>query len=192
MATEIELKAHVEDSEALRLILSNKADYLGVFEKDDTYWYPSGASPLSPYGLRVRRVKRTLPGRKAETAVFATYKTKDLRSGYEVNDEREFEIRSSSSSPPAEVFEELLTKLGLKSGAGKQKRGWVFYKDGINAELVEVEGLGWFVELEILSDSSQEASVAKARKQLLDFLDELGISAKAIESRSYLTLLAKQ
>ena len=38
MAIEIELKAHVKDSDALRITLCGKAECVGSFEKEDTYW----------------------------------------------------------------------------------------------------------------------------------------------------------
>ena len=201
MVTEIELKAHVRDSEALRLLLSEKAEYLGSFEKDDMYWIPdaiklnntdSKALTLPTSGLRVRKEKRVLPGGNVEFSVIASYKTKELRDGIEVNDEREFEVRPVSGTQQGPVeFEEFLGRVGLKTGFAKKKRGWAFSHDGITAELVDVEGLGYFVELEILTDDRREENIAGARKRLLDFLDSLGIERAAIESRFYSEMLAK-
>ena len=188
MTTEIELKAHVKEGETLKALLSEKAEYLGAFEKDDTQWYPAGPSPLSPYGLRLRREKRVFPDGSEESSLFATYKIKDIKDGIEANDEREFEIRSQLGQA-AEAFEGFLKKTGLEPGAGKRKRGWAFNKEGITAEVTEVEGLGWFVELEILIDGRREEAVVEAKKRLLDFLDSLGIGREAIESRSYLEML---
>ena len=181
MATEIELKAHVQDNEALRRRLHEKADYLGAFEKEDTYWF--GSSGLPGSGLRVRREKRNLPDGTVKEAVFATYKVKEVRDGIEINDEREFEVN------PPQSFEDFLKEMRLKPGFSKRKRGWAFLKDGICAELAEVDGLGWFVELEILVDNIQAETVAAARKRLLDFLFELGIGQEAIESRFYSEML---
>ncbi|MCL2319848.1 MAG: class IV adenylate cyclase [Treponema sp.] len=185
MPTEIELKAHVQDSEALRLLLTKKADYLGTFEKDDTLWY---SADLSPYGVRIRKETRRLPDGTSESKVLVTFKSKEVKDGIEINEEREFEVN------PVQEFEELLRRMMIKPGAGKRKQGWAFYRNGITIELLKVDGLGWFVELEILAPplpaaASREETLTEAKTRLIAFLDELGIPRESIESRSYLSLL---
>ena len=191
MATEIELKAHVQDSEALKSILCKKAEYLGSFEKEDTYWLGTAGSFSSR--LRVRREKCTLSNGDEELKCIATHKTKEVRDGIEINDEREFEVN------PAPEFEEFLKRMGFKPGASKRKKGWAFSHEGITAELVEVEGLGWFVELEIIANGMNAAGIytadnrketfAAEKKRLLDFLADLGIEKNALESRFYTEML---
>jgi len=186
MATEIELKAHVRDSEALKRLLYEKAEYICAFEKEDTYW--SDPDELFPLRLRIRREKHILPNGTGESRCVATYKTKEVRDGIEINDEREFEVN------PAPEFEEFLRRKGLKPDVSKRKNGWAFSHEGITAELAEVKGLGWFVELEILADDihgagSREEAFAAGKKQLLDFLAGLGIENEAIESRFYTEML---
>jgi adenylate cyclase class 2 len=192
MVTEIELKAHVEDAEGLRLLLLKKAGYLGKFEKEDHYWFPDEVSPnnVSGFlqnGLRVRREECCHPDGNVEAVILATYKTKEVSSGIEINDEREFEI--SRGRPD---FEEFLMRIGFKPRAMKRKRGWAFSREGIRAELCEVEDLGWFLELEILADNREAITIEKERKHLLDFLSELGIDQNAIESRYYSQMLSKK
>ena len=196
MVTEIELKAHVRDSEALRLILLEKAESLGTFEKEDSYWFGAPGLPLS--GLRVRREKSALPDGTVKEAVFAAYKAKEVSDGIEINDEQEFEVS------PVQAFEEFLGKMGLKPGFSKRKRGFAFCKISgeaqIRAELVEVSesgglgNLGWFIELEILAGGIQTGNrraetLAEAKNRLLDFLSCLGIEKEAIESRFYSEML---
>ena len=187
MAIEIELKAHVEDRATLRSKLAETAEFLGSFEKDDTMWYSSDPLLLNPYGVRIRREKNALPNGTTESRVFVTQKNKEVKAGIEVNQEEEFEI-CSSSGQPAQAFENLLRRMGLTPGAGKRKRGEAFILNGIRAELLEVEGLGRFIELEILAEPSR-ADVNMEKKRLLDLLDSLGIKRDAIESRSYLQML---
>jgi adenylate cyclase class 2 len=182
MATEIELKAHVKDSETLKKNLLEKAEFIGTFEKEDVYWF--GARLLPASGLRIRKEKRCFADGTGESTVFVTYKTKELWDGVEINDEREFEVN------PAEVFEELLKKMALEPGMSKRKQGLAFVKEGINAELMEVENLGWFVELEILAENSREETITEGKERLLAFLDSLGIEREAIEKRFYSELLS--
>jgi len=207
MVTEIELKAHVHNSEELRLLLLEKAEYLYGFEKKDKYWFAEesalqGGSAflrcddvkcpgagLSPSGLRIRCEKRSYPDGKEESLTLATYKKKELKDGIEVNDEREFTVN------PASEFEEFLKRLGLKPERSKEKRGWAFSKNGIITELVEVKGLGWFVELEIIVNAMNgelmnEEAFAQGKKSLMDLLFDLGVTKEAIESRFYSEMLS--
>ncbi|MDR0878433.1 MAG: CYTH domain-containing protein, partial [Treponema sp.] len=158
MALEIEVKARVDEPELLKTRLSafGKADC--SYEKEDTYWFPlaekavSGNGPaLPPSGLRVRRENNgpfgTAPAEQRQTTL-VTYKIREPpgADGIEVNQEREFTVSDAG------VFEELLGRLGLAPGIGKHKQGWAWNcagKDGdvIRAELSEVRGLGWFIEL---------------------------------------------
>jgi adenylate cyclase class 2 len=188
MVTEIELKARVQNSEDLKLLLCEKAEFLYAFEKQDSYWEPTEASDLPPSGLRIRREKRTFQDGKVESLTLVTFKTKEVRDGIEINDEREFSVK------PEPLFEEFLRRLRLRPGVSKKKRGWAFIRKGINAELMEVSGLGWFLELEIIAEGvqaggSREENFTEGKKRLLDFLSGLGIAEEAIESRYYTQML---
>ena len=183
MATEIELKAHIENHETLKNFLDGKAEYLSAFEKADCYYFLPEHSGDFPSGVRVRREKRTFPDGTEKSTSYVTYKKKEVSGGIEVNDEREFEVR------PTGEFEEFLARTGWKPGAAKKKRGWAFCRDGITAELVEVERLGWFLELEIIAEKISEEILEGERKRLLGFLDSLGVSREHIESRFYSELL---
>ena len=181
MVTEIELKAHVSDYEAIKCILSEKGEYLGAFEKEDSYWFTEEASK-SCKEYRLRKEKRVIDGTE-KSACFIGYKKKEVREEIEINDEREFEVK------PGEVVEEFFQDLDLRPGISKRKKGWAYSWEGITAELVEVDGLGWFIELEILSNNNKSESFDAAKKRLLDFLASLGIEKEAIESRFYTEML---
>ena len=187
MVTEIELKAHAGNWEELKQILTEKAEYLCAFEKSDEYWFAAESS-LPPSGLRIRGEKRRFADETEDFFTIATYKTKEVRDGIEVNDEHEFRV------DPAGEFVEFLKRMGLKPGRSKKKRGWAFSKENITAELVEVAGLGWFVELEIIShsDKSTKEAFTAEKTHLLEFLDSLGIAREAIESRFYTEMLANK
>lgn len=191
MATEIELKAHVANPDVVKRLLFINAEYLGAFEKFDTYWYPeSGSFPGLPWsGIRVRKENTTSPDGKDKFSYLVTYKMKQRRDGIEINDEREFEVMSLRGRTDP-VFEEFLVLVGMKLGNSKKKTGLAFFCEGINAELAEVEGLGWFIELEILSENYTEEKYDKEKDRLLHFLDTLGISQEAIESKFYSELLS--
>ena len=186
MTIEIELKAWVQDPLELKKNLSSLAIFKGSFEKNDVYYNledPRLISDSSGYGVRVRKVTSGFKGISKE-ANLVTYKSKEVRDGIEVNNEKEFEV------PSASLFEEFLMALGLKERIRKKKKGFCFDYNGITAELTEVEGLGWFIELEMLLSAKDNEKIENGRARLLDFLDQLEIPRESIESRSYSTMLS--
>jgi adenylate cyclase class 2 len=180
MAVEIELKAWVKDPETQKNAISRLARYEGEYRREDAYWHVS-ADPGS--GVRVRRESFTSPGGETARLTLVTHKTKEVRNRIEVNHEREFEVSDG------DVFEELLGRLGLVRGTCKLKRGWSWNCRGITVELSEVEGLGWFAELEILADEDLPETAADSRRRLLELLNEIGISEDQIEERYYTEML---
>jgi len=191
MATEIEIKAHVKNCDKIKRLLFINAEYLGAFEKYDTYWYPEPGtySGLPSSGLRVRKENRSFPDGIDRFSYLVTYKAKERREEIEINEEKEFEA-TSLRGPTAPVFEEFLALMGLKPGNSKKKNGMAFFWDGVNAELSEVEGLGWFIELEIVSNDYKEENYDREKDRLLRILELLGIEMEEIETRYYSEMLS--
>lgn len=196
MAVEIELKAHVENPEAMKAAISLLTSCLPLsFEKDDCYWVAVSAG-LPKSGVRLRRESARYPNGRTEEKVLVTYKSKEVRQGIEINDEREFTVSD------ADVFTELLKRLGLEPGVRKHKQGWAWTYGNIHAELAEVSGntrsdlpirnLGWFLELEILADDAGAETVAAARGELLGLLERLKVGKECIEERYYAEMLGDQ
>ncbi|QQO08564.1 class IV adenylate cyclase [Breznakiella homolactica] len=190
MAIEIELKAHVQNAEEVRKEIDRFAQYGYAYEKNDTYWYSRAnetqASRALPGGLRIRTEKQTGNGDESRETVLVTYKSKELRDGIEVNEEHEFSISGEGA------FTELLSRLGFEPGISKKKTGWSWSYTGITMELSLVDGLGWFLELEILADKKVrggETVLEQSRKRLLDLLKKTGIPESAIEPRYYTEML---
>jgi adenylate cyclase class 2 len=200
MAVEIELKARIDEPEAMKKRLEERGTGEGAYEKEDVYWFfaeksdnkepGGGKSPapgLPPPGLRVRRETKT-PGEGGNsTHTLVTYKIRDLQEGVEINDEREFEVSDAG------VFEELLRRLGLAPGIRKHKRGRAWLcgtgTGTVRAELSEVRGLGWYLELEVLAAPGDEQALAEARAGLFSLLEALGVPREQIETRPYTEML---
>jgi adenylate cyclase class 2 len=187
MAVEIELKARVDSLEKIKAAISSFAEYGGEFLKNDVYWFPRSppaagtAIPLS--GIRVRQEQDTPPNGKVRRITWVTFKVKEVREGIEINQEKEFEVSDTAA------FEELLVRLGLERGSAKKKTGWAWKYEGITAELCQVDRLGWFAELEIIAQDAKEATVAIARKRLLELLERIGIGEDKLETRYYTEML---
>ncbi|MDR2515792.1 MAG: hypothetical protein LBC88_00250 [Spirochaetaceae bacterium] len=200
MSVEIELKAWAADPPAVRERLSRVAVYRGAFVKEDTYWRPSRAGgDFPPAGVRLRRETFVRPSGGEEQRLLVTFKTKEVRNGVEVNREREFEVRDAGETPPeicapgaerVSALEELLALVRLSPAVHKTKRGGVWDYRGITAELLEIPGLGFFLELEIIARDSEDETVREARARLLSLLAAAGIGEDCIETRYYTEMLA--
>jgi adenylate cyclase class 2 len=207
MGIEIELKAWVDDPEALKKGLDAWGEYEKAYEKNDAYWLPAGkpalrpgfepssgefppGGKLPPSGIRVRREQSAGRDGKSSERVLVTYKIREMTGEVEVNEENEFEVKGGS------VFEDLLARLDLEPRIRKEKKGWAWNCGGspypILAELSLVEGLGWFIELEIISPKAGEGTVKRERERLLALLDKLGIPRNRIETRPYTVMLKER
>ena len=196
MAVEIELKARLDDPEPVKQKLSSLGTYSRSYEKTDTYWAAGGdgraAEERGPSQVRVRReIDREADGRVKENTL-VTYKTKEIRAGIEINDEREFAVVGNGSGEAGGgVFEGLLSWLGLRPFIRKEKQGWAWTlgEPPVLAELSKVKDLGWFLELEILAEEKDERIIAESRNRLFSLLETLDIPPERIESRPYTEML---
>jgi len=192
---EVELKAHVRDRAAVEARVASFAVLDGPVDKLDAYWHgPDWRLARGKKGFRVRAED----GRSV-----VTFKNKKSEGGIEINREREFGI----SDP--EAFIEFAQRLGCEPFYTKRKRGVRYRVDpcerGVGAagdglggeacrgaatiEIVEVEGLGHFIEIEILLPDEEPAAVALAQGEIRGFLSRAGVSEEAIEPRYYSELL---
>jgi predicted adenylyl cyclase CyaB len=199
MAIEIELKARLDDYTPVKERLSVVGDYCRSYKKSDSYWLPAGIHANGIYatmslpatGVRVRRESGIDADGSAHESVLATYKTKEISDGIEVNHECEFTVSDAG------LFEELLSRLGLRNAVRKEKEGWAWTipsqtagQSPILAELSLVAGLGWFLEIEIMAADNCEQTVAENRRRLFALLEKLDIPAEWIETRPYTVMLA--
>jgi adenylate cyclase, class 2 len=175
VATEVELKAWVDDPDAVRARLGKLYRFDSATCKHDTYFAgPPGASIEE---FRIREV--------AGQSV-CTFKSKTLANGIEVNDEREFVVSDAAA------FQSLLIRLGCSVTVRKVKHSEVYEADGANLELNHVEGLGVFLEIEALVHTTDAAAVREAQRRIRQLLAEAGIPESKIESRYYTHMLREQ
>jgi len=178
MATEIELKAWVDDPYELKKVIDSLARFSFSFKKEDVYWYNPNSCRV-----RVRREEDTDAYGRVYTSILVTYKNKERINGIEVNEEHQFNISYEES------FGEFLKNLDFKEKYRKQKQGFSWSYEGMTVELAEISKLGWFIELEIMTNDSRSETVTRSRTRLLDFLRKIGIGEDKIETRYYLEML---
>ena len=178
MGYEIEVKAWVSDPTTLEEQLEERGTFLRRFEKNDVYFEGQATYADQPMTVRIRE-----DGEKS----VCTFKERRTVDGVEHNREWEFSIGDPSA------METLLIRLGLPEFVRKRKSGVAYRLDELLVELSEVEGLGHFVEIEILVDSSADESVqGRSRQRVQEALASLGIPDSAIESKPYTTLLLER
>lgn len=175
MAMEIEIKAWVDDTvEVEENLRSLYGDPLPV-HKEDIYYTADDRFPL----LNTLRLRRS--GGKW---IF-TYKDKSIEERTEVNREHETLVESF------EVMDEFLKRIGCRYYLEKKKQGLLFSSGGLTIELVEVEGLGTFLEVEKVLPEDK-VDVESVRAELLAVFDRAGIPRRRIEARYYSDMLLEK
>jgi predicted adenylyl cyclase CyaB len=101
-----------------------------------------------------------------------------------VNKEVEFGILD------ARAFRQFLNKMSAKLLYTKRKSGssWRGGND-ILAELVVVEGLGEYLEVEKLFEDGLDVNTGAVKKTLIEIIERCGLSKRDIEARPYSQLL---
>ncbi len=174
MALEVEMKAHIDDAEAVgsRLCAAGFVP-AGEVDKDDRYFRGGN-------GVEFRIRFRGAVADGVSSAAVVTHKKKNINDGVERNLEWEFEVSDASA------FEALCDRMGCERFAVKRKRGSLYRRDRLLAEVVEVDRLGWFVEIECMVE---EGDGEQAASQIRQTLDAIGVDPLDVESRTYLQLL---
>lgn len=192
MSCEIEIKAHVKDSQwdivKANLDSLEEAEFLGTTDKEDIYWARSKDD--APVFRTRREVENGIP-----KILFTSkpLKTKDFKT--EVNIENEFEVASAQW----EGIIAFVEGLGFMPCRLKWKRG-VHYKVSVNgfdihAELLYVRHLGNFLEMEICDDDPANINKEEAEKALYCLLAKAGVPESAVEAKGYnkmLTAIGRQ
>lgn len=178
MRYEIEVKAHCTPSHELERALEAECRYLGPVDKSDRYFLFPGAQAGEDRNFRIR----TEAG-----ASMVTWKSRRRLGVMEVNQEREFPI----SEPDA--FLELCLAMGASEYFRKTKKGRAYGCGEWTVELVEVEPLGYFLEIELLVECPQEGPepslVSSTKEAMLEFLGRLGVATDHVEESSYSALI---
>lgn len=177
MNIEVECKVRIENKDMVSLFHTIDAYMKGIehtlVEKKDIYYsYKNENRTL----FRIRRVG---------DEYIITRKVKEERSdGVEVNQEIEF------TSPLQSSIVNFFESLGYTPIIKKVKQGYSWMKNNLTIELVEVSPLGWFIEIELLVNNSEQ-EIEKAIEQLTRIRKELGIKSLELETEYYNDLLKR-
>ncbi|MFW5685536.1 MAG: class IV adenylate cyclase [Spirochaetota bacterium] len=170
MPYEVEMKAWIDDWHSVERRLRDACVFERSFRKEDRYYSAND----STFRLRLD-----------DGAATVTYKEKSIRGGVEFNLEREFAV----DDPDA--FVDLVVRLGCREQHAKVKEGLHFVRDDLTVELVRVEGLGDFLEVEYLHPDDDEQRHEDAARRIRAFIEQLGVDPTRIEGRPYVELLQR-
>jgi len=174
---EVEAKARASD---LKAVEARVAALGGVLEADklerDEYWaHPSRDFGETDEALRLRVTTADDGGGWSRADL--TYKGPKLDATTKSRREETVELRVDE----VEALRRVLEGLGFRPFAKVTKQRKEFMAGGLSVCLDQVEDVGSFVEVELVTDDLEGA-----RKRVLAFFKELGLDAS--ERRSYLEL----
>ncbi len=166
---EIESKARVADPERVKAILDFRFGEGREVHKKDHYFHLPGASVQS---LRIREY---------DGKIEITTKHSSRDGNGENNAEYEFLAADGQYGKAVDFFH----ALGHEDFFVKEKDGWEWYADDAHIELLSVNDLGYFAEIEILLPFDADESLSdKCGKRILSMLSSLGLEG-SIERRAY-------
>ena len=169
---EIELKVRVPGLDPVREKLRKmNALFRGRAQEHDVYYNaPHRDFSKTDEALRVRYVNNS---------AVVTYKGKKIEN-YGLKAREEF----NTAVENGEVFEQILARLGFTRTANVSKWRETYTLGSATVSLDDVESLGTFVEIEVISNGGKENALFEIER----LKKELGITGEAILD-SYLELL---
>ena len=167
---EVELKARVKDPKLMRQKIKKIARFVKKVKKIDEYYtLEKEGYPTKSLRIRNQGSFHLVNFKKRVSYVQGIYTKK----------ETEFNLQDIKG------FLAVLKEFGFRPWMKKYKESEIYKYKSANIELNHLRGLGWFVEVEILTINK----VSEARKTILFISKLLGINKGDIEKNGYTKLL---
>ncbi len=167
---EVEIKAHASRHDDVKAYFDSCLGDGREVHKSDYYFRRPGESIQA---LRMRCYNGIVE-----------FTTKKTHSGPQGEDNAEYEFRAMHDQSEAALS--FFHALGYEDFFIKKKDGWEWFDDGCHIELLNVNSLGWFLEIEsLLPFDASDLDAQKARAKIDDLMAKAGIDRADYESRSY-------
>jgi len=183
MKFEVEKKAHLRKPATAARILAKIAAYAGRRVKEDRY-YLLRSCPPTGIDFRKDPIFRI---RIENGRCWLTAKKRSFRGKTEINEEVEI-----PAGKPEETLWFFERYLGLAPFVVKHKRTRLYLLGDIHAEINFVDGLGWFIEVEILREKLDRRGKKRALARIQSIFDRIGIREEDIEPRYYIQMLMEK
>jgi len=172
---EVEAKIGISDPKLFRSKIKKLARYVKKEKKIDEYYTLESLKSYPKKTLRVRELN-------GHYEVNIKHKISYVKG---VHAKREVELRSYTKDLPN--FVKIIKDLGFKKWLKKEKEVEIYnIKKNFNIELNKVKRLGWFLEVEYLSELKD---VKKARREVLRVIRKLGVEEKDVIKTGYTKML---
>lgn len=170
---EVEVKARVDHSKVRHVLENLGAVEIRVEEQSDSYFTaPHRNFAKTDEALRIR----SLDGRAV-----LTYKGPKLDRVSKTREELETPVDENPTK-------KILQALGFSEAGIVRKKREIFRAEDITVCLDTVEGLGEFLEVEIVVEDEQK-KIENSRKQLFEFLEQFGVGKEDSIRTSYLEMI---
>ncbi len=170
---EVETKVLVRNPDSIRAKMKKLGRYKGLDIKVDDYYTLETPDHYPQKSIRIRKID----GYHIVNFKHALSYEKGVHAKKEV----EFKVSKIKD------FLVLISDFGFRKWLTKEKRSEIFeIKKNFQIELNKVKGLGWFVEIEYLSDVK---GITKARNEVARVMRELGFTKKDAVKPGYTKLL---
>lgn len=170
---EVESKIKISNPDAIRKKARLVGKYKGKQNKIDDYYTLESLEKYPRKSLRVR---------KLDGHYQINFKQwRPYIKGVHAKKETEFNVSDIQG------FLDLIQDFGFKKWIRKEKETELYeVEKNLHIELNNVKGLGWFVEVECLSDSKH---VDQSRNKVLEVFERLGLDSKETIKDGYTKLL---
>jgi adenylate cyclase class 2 len=166
---EVETKVRVENIFELRKKVKSIAKFVSREKKVDDYYTLERGNKYPRKSLRIRK-----KGNKYEINF---KQRKSYLKGIHAKKESEFVVSDLNN------FLGLIEDFGFRKWLRKEKHCEIYeIKKNFHIELNKVKGLGWFMEIEYLTDLKR---VKKARNEILKVMKKLAVEKKDIVKEGY-------
>ncbi|MCQ1534271.1 class IV adenylate cyclase [Methanosarcina sp. KYL-1] len=169
---EVEVKVRADHSKVLPLLKNIGAEKITVEEQSDTYF----AAPHRDFA----KTDEALRIRSLDGSAVLTYKGPKLDSVSKTREEFETPVNETTTT-------KILHALGFSEAGAVRKKRDVFRAGDITVCLDAVEGLGEFLEVEIVVEDDRK--LESSRAQLFKFLEQLGVGEEDSIRTSYLEMV---
>jgi len=182
---EVEVKVPIDDEKTIeRMIIKAGGKRLNSEIQSDVYYdHPCRSFSQTDEAIRIRAraPDNDLPLPTSEYApIELTYK------GPKVDKTTKTRLEYTSGISNLEAITSLLHHTGFKLVATVKKHRVFFDIDGITVSIDNVEGVGKFIELELIASSEKEMQDAKNR--IISLVKNLGLDPLRVVRESYLEL----
>lgn len=167
------MKVLVRNPGAVREKIKKLGRYKGLDIKVDDYYTLETLDHYPQKSLRIRKI---------DGYYIVNFKhALSYEKGVHAKKEVEFKVSNIKD------FLGLIQDFGFRKWLTKKKRCEIYrIKNNFHIELNHVKGLGWFVEIEYLSDIK---GIDKARNEVARIMKELGFAKKDVVKPGYTKLL---